>query len=206
VSQFAVSLVIGYLIGSIPTAYIVVRLFAKKDIRQSGSGNVGAANTLKVTRSKFLSILVGCIDILKGIAAIVAGTMINAELLPVWGGAGVAAVVGHNYPVWLGFKGGRGLATACGATLTWAWFFPAIWLPIWGILKKVTGKTHLSSIIATGTILLFVLLAPTGWLLNLTSGVTDIGSLRWLAVFLCGFIIVKHIGPVLKPKDGADSE
>ncbi len=201
-SQFAVAIISGYLIGSIRTAYIIVRLFTNQDIRLSGSGSVGAANTLKVTKSKFLGITVGVFDIVKGIAAFYLGMYAGANEFLVGAIAGVAAVAGHNYSIWLRFKGGRGLATAAGMLLPWIWPAPIIWLAIWGIGKKVTGNTHLSSIIAAGVLLVFIFVAKSEWLLALTSNIAHPAETRIAMFLLCGLIVIKHIDTVRKKSSG----
>jgi acyl phosphate:glycerol-3-phosphate acyltransferase len=196
VELIALSFAIGYLIGSVPTAYLVVRLRANVDIRESGSGNVGAANTFKVTRSKFLSVLVAFLDILKGVAAIYAGYTVGGGDFPVWATAGCAAVAGHNYSVWLGFRGGRGLATACGATITWAWFFPVSWVIFWFISKKTLHDTHYANSLATLLTLLLALTVPADWLGVMTMNSGDTASVRIFAFILCTLIFIGHLGPL----------
>jgi acyl phosphate:glycerol-3-phosphate acyltransferase len=198
VSQFAVAVLSGYLIGSIPTAYIIVRLFMNQDIRMSGSGSVGAANTLKVTKSKSLGILVGIFDILKGIAAFWVGQYAGAGEFMIVAAAGVAAVAGHNFPIWLKLKGGRGLATAAGFLLPWIWPAPIAWLLVWGITKKMIGNTHISNVTATGAILLFALVAKGEWLRTLSSGIASASDIRITALLLCGLIIIKHFEPIVR--------
>jgi len=202
VSHFAVAIVCGYLIGSIPTAYIIVRLFTNQDIRLSGSGSVGAANTLKVTKSRFLSIGVAVFDILKGVAAFYIGLYVGAGEFMTGAVAGVASVAGHNFSVWLWFKGGRGLATAAGFLLPWLWPAPFAWLAVWGLGKKITGNTHLSSIIAAGAVLIFVLVAKNEWLEFLASSIAQPGAIRIAMIMLCVLIVIKHIEPVRKRSTG----
>lgn len=107
--------ILGYLLGSIPTAYIIGRALKGVDIRQIGDGNMGAANTFRQLGPK-AGVTVGVIDAGKGAAAILiaqaAGLSLFAVLL-----TGVAAVIGHNWPVFLGFRGGRGEATTIGVLL-----------------------------------------------------------------------------------------
>jgi acyl phosphate:glycerol-3-phosphate acyltransferase len=198
VSEFAVAVLSGYLIGSIPTAYIIVRLFTKQDIRMSGSGSVGAANTLKVTKSKSLGIVVGIFDILKGITAFLVGRYAGAGEFMIVAAAGVAAVAGHNFPIWLKFKGGRGLATAAGFLLPWIWPAPIAWLLVWGITKKLIGNTHISNVTATGAILLFALVAKGEWLMTLSSGIASAADIRIAASLLCGLIFIKHFEPIVR--------
>jgi glycerol-3-phosphate acyltransferase PlsY len=111
------TLAIAYLLGSIPFGYILVRIFRKEDIRATGSGNIGATNVAR-SGGKGLGILTLLLDLLKGYAAV----EIAAHFAPGAPGfpsdlavaAGIAAVLGHVFPIWLGFKGGKGVATALG--------------------------------------------------------------------------------------------
>lgn len=108
----ALLVTIGYLMGSIPFAWLFVRRTGGIDIRLTGSGNVGAANAYRTTGAA-VAMAVVTLDVAKGACAVLlasrAGLGVGAQAA-----AGVAAVVGHVCPVWLGFRGGRGVATACG--------------------------------------------------------------------------------------------
>ncbi|MEO8505155.1 MAG: glycerol-3-phosphate 1-O-acyltransferase PlsY [Acidobacteriota bacterium] len=106
-------LVGAYLLGSIPFSYIVVRLVTGKDVRQEGSGNVGATNALR-TGGKLAGFLALLFDALKGVAAVFLARLLGASE-PLFAAAAVAVVLGHMYPVFLGFHGGKGVATAAGA-------------------------------------------------------------------------------------------
>jgi len=112
------SIIIGYLLGSIPTAYIVSRIRKGIDIRTVGSGNMGAANVMREIGTPE-GIFVGLIDIAKGAGAILIAQTLNISELWVFG-AGFAALVGHNFPVFIGFRGGRGTATVIGIFLVLA--------------------------------------------------------------------------------------
>jgi len=111
-------IIIGYLLGSIPTAYIVGRLRKGVDIRDIGSRNMGAANVMREIGIRE-GILVVVIDIAKGAGAILVAQILDTSELWVFG-AGFAAVVGHNFPVFAGFRGGRGTATIIGISLVLA--------------------------------------------------------------------------------------
>jgi glycerol-3-phosphate acyltransferase PlsY len=108
-------IILGYLIGSIPTAYIIGRLLRGVDIRQIGDGNMGAANTFRQLGPK-AGVTVGLIDASKGAAAVLIAQATGLSLFAVLL-TGVAAVIGHNWPVFLGFRGGRGEATTIGVLL-----------------------------------------------------------------------------------------
>lgn len=193
-----IAAVIGYGVGSFPTAYVAVRLFSREDIRLKGSGNVGAANVYKVTESRFLSLSVGIIDIVKGAVAFYLGSKLGGDDFFVGVLAGAAAVAGHNYPVWLRFRGGRGLATAAGMLLIWAWVVPVAWALLWVIARKITHNTHISNIIATLLVVLVVLIARSDWLYAVTVGVDDTASVRFAAALVGILVLAKHIDPVLK--------
>ncbi len=107
--------ILGYLLGSIPTAYIVGRVLKGVDIRQIGDGNMGAANTFRQLGPK-AGITVGIIDAGKGAAAVLIAQATSLPLVAVLL-TGTAVVVGHNWPVFLGFRGGRGEATTIGVLL-----------------------------------------------------------------------------------------
>lgn len=112
------SIIIGYLLGSIPTAYIVSRLRKGIDIRNVGSGNMGAANVIRQI-GIHEGIFVGIIDVAKGAVAILIAQALNISELWVFG-TGFGALVGHNFPVFAGFRGGRGSATIIGIFLVLA--------------------------------------------------------------------------------------
>jgi glycerol-3-phosphate acyltransferase PlsY len=104
-----ITVISGYLLGSIPGAYIIAKLSKGVDIRKVDTGNVGAASTLRAI-GVWQGIVAGLIDIAKGSAAIFIAQMMGVSILWILG-AGFAAYLGHNYPVYLGFKGGQGVAT-----------------------------------------------------------------------------------------------
>lgn len=130
------ALAVGYLLGSIPFGLILTRFAGLGDVRAIGSGNIGATNVLR-TGNKKVAALTLLLDALKGTAGVVVGHWIGAH-----GGvaflaslvAGLGAFLGHLFPVWLGFKGGKGVATYIGVLLGAAWkialIFCAIWLPV----------------------------------------------------------------------------
>ncbi len=126
-SGLLLALALGYLLGSIPFGLILTRLFGKGDIRAIGSGNIGATNVLR-TGSKGLAAATLLLDALKGTAAV----LLAEQLWPGAGRiAGGAALVGHLYPVWLRFKGGKGVATLLGILLGLAWPIAAIYAAVW---------------------------------------------------------------------------
>lgn len=145
---YVVVLVAGYLLGSLPTGYLVARARGV-DIRGQGSGNIGATNVFRVL-GRPAGTLVMVVDVLKGVLAsagvprlalaVLAGSGADFELARILGG--VAAVLGHNYTCWLGFKGGKGVATTGGVLLglipgAFA-FSAATWLIVFGLSRYVS--------------------------------------------------------------------
>src|ERR1700704_4878212 len=108
----ALILVLAYFIGSVPFALLLARRWGADDLRRVGSGNIGAANALRASGVR-AGVLVAVLDIAKGAASVALAMRLSGDPR-VPAAAGVAAIVGHIYPVWLRFRGGKGVATACG--------------------------------------------------------------------------------------------
>ena len=134
-------IVAGYLLGSISTGVVLSRLFAKTDIRSQGSGNAGTTNMLRVLGRK-MALLTFIGDMLKGIIAVFIGKwLIGGELGGLLGVVG--AVLGHYYPLYFGFKGGKGIATSFGSLL---FVFPVQALLAFAVFLILVAVTHLSLI------------------------------------------------------------
>ncbi|WP_332818367.1 glycerol-3-phosphate 1-O-acyltransferase PlsY [Sphingopyxis sp.] len=121
----------GYLLGSIPFGIILTRLFGAGDLRQIGSGNIGATNVLRTGR-KGLAATTLILDGAKGAAAV----LLARHFVPEFGDhgamiAGAAAMIGHCYPVWLNFRGGKGVATLLGLALALAWPIGLVFAAVW---------------------------------------------------------------------------
>lgn len=166
---YGLPLVVGYLLGSIPFGLILTRLSGLGDIRAIGSGNIGATNVLRTGR-KGLAALTLLLDALKGTAAVLAGYWIGAKAgLAIDGSllAGLAAFLGHIFPVWLGFRGGKGVATYIGVIggLVWpgAVIFCGLWLAT-AILTRYSSASALAASVATPVILLALGYRPEGLL------------------------------------------
>ncbi len=142
-----IAIVAAYAIGSIPFALILARQWGTRDLRLIGSGNLGAANVWRATGAT-AGVLVALLDILKGAAGVVVAERLNSGAAAP-AAAGVAAVVGHIYPVWLGFRGGKGVATSCGvfAVLTPLAVVPA--LAVFAISVWITKYISAGSVLAS---------------------------------------------------------
>jgi glycerol-3-phosphate acyltransferase PlsY len=162
----AAVLVGGYLLGSIPFGYFAGRI-AGVDIRNCGSGNVGATNVLR-TLGKRYGYPVFAADFLKGFAAVKLSTLIAARVQPEWissevfGIAGaISSVLGHSFPVWLQFKGGKGVATSAGALFGLAPIAALIGVAIWILTFLLTRYVSVASIAAAAALPLIILI--TTW-------------------------------------------
>ncbi|HVH25647.1 MAG TPA: glycerol-3-phosphate 1-O-acyltransferase PlsY [Vicinamibacterales bacterium] len=137
----------AYGIGSMPFAWLLARRFGATDLRRIGSGNVGAANVFRASGAT-AGVLVAVLDVAKGAASVVLADRLGAGPGTA-AAAGMAAIVGHIYPVWLHFRGGKGVATACGvfAVLTPAAMAPA--LAVFVTTVWLTKYVSLGSVLAT---------------------------------------------------------
>jgi glycerol-3-phosphate acyltransferase PlsY len=174
------SLLIGYIVGSLPIGYLVARRTRGVDLRRVGSGNVGATNVYR-TSGVGMALAVMIADAAKGAGAVLlAGAGANAVA------AGVAAVIGHIYPVWLGFKGGKGVATAGGAFTVLSPLPTAIAAAAFAVIVARTRLVSLGSIVAT------VLLPVVEWMAPGLRAV-DIG-----ATAVAALILFRHRGNVVR--------
>lgn len=147
-SPFVVAL-ISYFIGNFSSAYILGKIFQKKDIRNYGSGNAGATNALRVFGKK-LGGITFILDVLKGILAVYIGEKMmgyNGKLI-----ASIFVVLGHNWPVFLKFKGGKGIATSLGVIFLLHWSTAIICTAIGVAIIIITRYVSLGSIIAAGLV------------------------------------------------------
>jgi acyl phosphate:glycerol-3-phosphate acyltransferase len=150
----AAALILGYLFGTIPFGLIITRLAGTGDIRAIGSGNIGATNVLRTGRKGLAAAtLLG--DMLKGTAAVLIAAWLwgrNASLA-----AALGAVLGHVFPVWLGFRGGKGVATYIGVLLGLAWPGVVAFGAIWALVAASTRYSSLAGLVASALTPAFLL-------------------------------------------------
>jgi glycerol-3-phosphate acyltransferase PlsY len=146
-------IVAAYLLGSVPFALLLARRWGARDLRRIGSGNLGAANVLRAS-GVTAGVLVAMLDILKGAVSVMVAQRLSGDGVGP-AAAGVAAIVGHIYPVWLRFRGGKGVATACGvfSVLTplavppaLAIFIATVWVTKYVSLGSVAASISLPAI------------------------------------------------------------
>ncbi|RVT97864.1 glycerol-3-phosphate 1-O-acyltransferase [Rhodovarius crocodyli] len=154
--SYLLSLLIGAALGSIPFGLILTRAAGLGDVRTIGSGSIGATNVLR-TGNKKVAAATLVLDVLKGVIALLVCQYLwgrDAGLL-----AGLAAVVSHCYPVWLGFKGGKGVATAAGVLLAAAWWMGLIVAGVWLATAFLTRISSASALVACAAAPIVALLA-----------------------------------------------
>jgi glycerol-3-phosphate acyltransferase PlsY len=163
------TLAIAYLLGSIPVGYLLFRFVRKQDIRELGSGNIGATNVLR-SGAKGLGFLTLALDALKGFTAVFIADALarHAGISPIYGNhseygiaAAVVVVLANIFPVWLGFKGGKGIATALGVFLALVPLTALSSLALFIVVVALTRYVSLGSVMAAASIPLF-----TVWLYN----------------------------------------
>ena len=170
----------GYLLGSISFAVLLFRLRTGRDIRREGSGNPGATNVLR-SHGKALALLVALLDVGKGAAAVLLVRLVTAD--PRYAAAGgLAAILGHMFPVYYGFRGGKGVATTVGAFLVLAPAATAVCLAVFVVIVAATRYVSLGSCVAV------VLLPPAARLISHSPSPVVLAAALAAAV-----VIVKHV-------------
>lgn len=144
--QVAVALILGYGLGSIPFGLLLTRAAGLGDIRQIGSGNIGATNVLR-TGNKGLAAATLLLDAVKGAVAVFIAEYFLGETAAML--AALAALIGHIFPVWLEFKGGKGVATFLGVLFALAWQLAAVFAILWLFVAGLTRISSLAAIVAT---------------------------------------------------------
>ncbi|USB34754.1 glycerol-3-phosphate 1-O-acyltransferase PlsY [Paenibacillus sp. YPG26] len=187
------AVILSYLLGSVSFSVVLARTLKGIDIRQHGSGNAGATNTLRVL-GKGPAILVLVLDMLKGIAAIWLGRWLGggSEWVPAI--CGIAAIMGHNWPVYFRFRGGKGIATTIGVMASLA-FFPALYAGIIAIaLIAITRYVSLGSLLFVGLTPIFLLIMG------------PIGPYFWTSLIIGVFAFWRHRTNIVKIAQGKENK
>lgn len=189
----AVLVLVAYLLGSVSFAVLLVRATTGRDIRAEGSGNAGATNVLRA-HGKRLAILVALLDVAKGAAAVLLMRLVTAD--PRWAAAaGFAAILGHVFPLFYGFRGGKGVATAVGAFLVLAPLALLCCLAVFVLIVAVTRYVSLGSVLA------LVLLPPVaGLLFRAPRAIVTAAAATALIV------VVKHLGNLKRLARGEEKK
>lgn len=186
-----IAILIAYLLGSLSSAIIISKIFKTADPRTEGSGNAGATNVLRIAGKKQAAlVLVG--DVLKGLIAVWIGQLFHITPFML-GLVGFAAVVGHIFPVYFGFKGGKGVATAVGAILGLSFISGILMAAAWSAIAFVTRYASLASIVAVILAPVFLaLFAKTAFLIP--------------AAFIAALILWKHKDNIARLKSNTESK
>jgi len=194
--EYLISSTIGYLLGSFPSAYILLKMTKGTDITKEGSGNVGAMNSFEVTNSKLIGISVFLLDFLKGIASVLIPKFIFPDEFIYPAMSLLFAVFSHCYNPWLNFKGGRGLSTAAGGAAFLFPFLLGVWAVLWAIVYVMRKNIILANISST-VLSLFVVFGTSDIAVKyafpqpVNSGLLLLVSSAVLIV-----IFIKHIEPL----------
>ena len=183
------AIAVGYLLGSIPFGLLLTRLAGTEDLRSIGSGSIGATNVLRTGR-KGLAAATVALDAGKGVAAV----LLAARLWPgTEGYAAVGAIVGHCFPAWLGFKGGKGFATAAGVCLVLAWPVMLVCAVVWA---AVLALGRISSLASLGAIVAAPVVA---WLLEFDEVAVVLAIIALIVVF-------QHRGNIARLRAGTEAK
>lgn len=185
------TLLISYLLGSIPSALIVGKIFGGIDIRNFGSGNLGATNTFRVLGVKAGSIVIVA-DILKGIISSYIALKVGGTTLAII--AGGIAILGHSFPILAGFRGGKGIATGAGLYLVIMPFGFITALLVFLLILFTTGYVSLASIIAALTLFVCSIIFKKGFFIILITFV------------LCAFVIQRHRENIKRLLNGTENK
>lgn len=182
--------VIGYLLGSIPSGVIIARLMGLGNLRDIGSGNIGATNVLR-TGNKAAALLTLLFDAGKGVVAVLLGRILVGEDAAQL--AGLFAMIGHCYPVWLRFKGGKGVATFLGIFLTLSFPVGLACCAAWLVTAAVFRYSSLAALVAVG-------MSPV-WMLLLGAA-----SMLLLGLAFAILIYARHWGNITRLRIGAETK
>ena len=190
---WTIVLIVAYLLGSIPFGYLLVRFFRKEDIRATGSGNIGATNVVR-SGAKGLGIATLLLDLLKAFAAVVLAKHLGRGDLNLAVAAGVVAVFGHMFPVWLGFKGGKGVASALGVFLALSPATAGCSLFIFLVIAFTTRYVSLASILGAASVPFFAWHFTHAWNIVIGFGIISLVT------------IAKHYGNIARLLQGTESK
>lgn len=191
--------VAAYLIGSINFSILISKIVAGKDIRESGSGNAGATNMLRTMGKKY-AVITLLADILKGIAAVLLARLLpfdfadGAEYI-----AGVSAVLGHNFPIFFGFRGGKGVATSLGVVMMTDWKIGLI------VLAAALAVMALSRIVSLGSIFAAVLFVVLQLVKMYTSGEAEPARIVCVLI-LAVLLIARHHANIKRLLNGTENK
>lgn len=194
--EYLLSAIIGYLFGSIPSAYLILKKKKGIDITSAGTGNVGAMNSYEVTNSKSIGLLVLFLDFIKAVIPVLIILLFLESSFLMASISVLFAIFSHCFNPWLEFKGGRGLATAAGGSAIIFPFLLIAWIIFWVLVYFIKKDIHIANILATILSLVSVLASP-GYLIQFAFPQPVL--VNELLLFTSGgllIIFIKHIEPL----------
>ncbi len=194
--NYLLSCIIGFLLGSFPTAYIILKRTKGIDITTAGTGNVGAMNSYEITNSKITGLIVFIIDALKGLLSVYLTLLIFPIDFALPAIALLFAVLAHCFNPWLGFKGGRGLATAAGGAILLFPFMLIIWAVLWIIIYLARKDILLANVWANFMTLVIIFLSSNVAFEYSYPKPDSISSLMLFSSALLVLVFIKHIEPM----------
>ena len=194
--SFVLAGLLGYFLGSLPTAFLLVRWKSRLDIRSAGSGNVGTLNSYQVTGSFLVGAAVLALDAAKGIAAVSVSGLLPDHDFAHQACAGVCSILGHNFPVWLRFRGGRGLATAAGVFSMFCWPLVPVWCLLWGGAYLVLREVNPANAVASLILPFLLAVTPGSFLSRFTAGGIRGEDFTFFAAASMLLVLMKHLEPV----------
>jgi len=184
-------IIAGYLFGSIPAGYLAVKLLLGEDIRKLGSGNIGATNVTRFLGKKW-GIVVAVFDMAKGGIVVLAVRLLGVQDPWILALAGFAAVCGHNFPIWLGFRGGKGVATSFGVIFFWSPFPALAGGLVWYLAIRFSRYVSVGSMVSLITV-------PV-WFLILKQP----QAYCWVSAALAILAVVRHRKNIAKLFNGSE--
>jgi glycerol-3-phosphate acyltransferase PlsY len=194
--EFLISSTIGYLSGSFPTAYLLLKKIKGIDVTKNGSGNVGALNSLRASKSKLIGLSVLLVDFGKGAMSVLILSWIYPDNFIYPALALVFAVLAHCFTPWLGFKGGRGLATAAGGAVVIFPYLLVIWLILWFIFYLMKKDIIISNIASTILSLMLVYNSADIAIKYTSPETNDTSAMILTASSVLIIIFIKHVDPL----------
>lgn len=197
--ELVIKVIISYLLGSVIGSLVMGRMAGGVDIRSEGSGNAGGTNALRTRGWKF-ALPVVLIDAGKGVLAVLVIAPLMLPLVPeatfraewIAMACGIAAVVGHVWPVWHGFRGGKGMATYLGALGVLAWPALVVGMLVWLVALLFTGYVGLATMVAATAVAVYALL------------ISGISPLFVFGLVMAGFIVYTHRSNLQRLRDGTE--
>ena len=192
---------LSYFIGSIPFGLILTRIVEKKDIRNIGSGNIGATNVLR-TGNKILAILTLFLDVGKGFLSVIIAKKFFPEFLEL---SCLLVFLGHVFPIWLKFNGGKGVATFVGILIGLSFYYAFLFIGTWLILALIFKYSSISSIFASLTLFLIVTIKETA-LVAIDSSYDQNTNLKLIFFIIFIIIIYAHRKNISNLRKGTESK